>query len=257
MNLSSILGALVEPLGLLWLLSLAATVHLIRRRNYRGALYPATLAILVWVVGGTSLAGWLLASLERPYAPVDLARLPACDAVVMLGGGVRPSRHDPLGFDCTAMADRFLLGLELVRLQKAPVLVLGGGYRRGGDYGSVEVRLTKDWLGAWGLTNAAVLELGRCANTRVEAERLQVLAQQHHWQRVLLVTSAWHMKRAEAAFRNAGITVVPAACDFRGLRALQSREYQVRFLAIEKLEDLGCYIHERLGWLVYRWRGWV
>jgi len=257
MNLYSILGMLVEPLGLLWLMSLAATVYLVRRRNYRGALHPGALVILIWVVGGTPLAGWLLASLERPYAQVDLARLPTCDAVVTLGGGVRPSRPDPLGFDCTSAADRFLLGMELVRLRKAPVLVLGGAYRRDGDYGSVELPMAKDWLGAWGLTNAGVFELGACANTRVEAERCQVLAQQHQWQRILLVTSGWHMKRAEAIFKKAGFTVVPAACDFRGLRTLQRRKALIRYLNTERLDNLGCYIHERIGWLVYSWCGWI
>ena len=253
MNLSSLLGPLVEPLGWLWLASLVMAVHLVRRRDYRGALFPAALVLLVWVGAGTPLAGWLMGQLERPYAPVDLARLPTCDAVLTLGGGVRPSQHDPLGFDCTSAADRFLLGLELVRLRKAPVLVFGGGYQREGDHGPVEIRLTKDWLGAWGLTNVPVLELGRCADTHVEAERLQVLAQQHQWQRVLLVTSAWHMKRAEALFQKAGLTVVPVACDFRGLRAVRT----ARFLRVERLESLSCYIHEQVGWLAYRWRGWL
>jgi uncharacterized SAM-binding protein YcdF (DUF218 family) len=256
MNLSPILGPLVEPVGLLWLASLGATVYLIQRRHYRGALFPAAVTILLWGMAGTPLAAWLMAPLERPYAPVRLAQLPACDAVVSLGGGVRPSRSDPLGFDCTSAADRFFLSLELVRMRKAPALVLGGGHARVGPYGAVEVPLTQEWLKAWGL-NAAVFELGTCANTRVEAERFLALAQQQRWQRVLLVTSAWHMKRAQALFSRAGVAVVPVACDFRGLRTAEGGESQYRFLRSERLEDLGYYLHEQLGALVYRWRGWI
>jgi uncharacterized SAM-binding protein YcdF (DUF218 family) len=257
MTLFSIFGALLEPVGLLWLLSLLATIYLIRRHNYRGALYPGLLTLVLWIVANTLAPARLVASLERPYTEMDLDRLPKCDAVVVLGGGLKPSRCDPLGFDCTSASDRFVLGLELLRRQAAPALVLGGNYRRDGDLGSAELTLTQEWLRAWGSTNAAVFELGRCATTRVEAERLKDLAQQHGWHQVLLVTSAWHMKRAEAVFRRASFSVVPVACDFRGLRELERRGAPFRPFETERVESLGCYVHERVGWLIYRACGWI
>src|SRR5437870_768611 len=119
-----------EPIGVLWLLHLVAGIILIKKRQWRAARFPLLLAAVIWVCGGTPLPARLLASLERPYTRVKWSEVPACDAVVMLGGGHRPSQFDPLGFELTPSADRITTAWWLARSNKCKALVFGGGGRR-------------------------------------------------------------------------------------------------------------------------------
>lgn len=61
-----------------------------------------------------------------------------------------------------------------------------------------------------------VVTLGGVLNTREEAERSRELVERRGWKWVLLVTSAFHMGRAEATFRRAGVPVHPRAWAISG-----------------------------------------
>jgi uncharacterized SAM-binding protein YcdF (DUF218 family) len=250
------LSSWTEPLALIWLLALLLVLASVRRRHWRCAFMAALFAGLLWLAGGP-LGDHLLASLERPYAGVSAAQVPPADAVVMLGGVLRASRNDLLGFDLEDAADRVTTAAELIRLGKAPVLVLGGGASGGAPMPS-EGELVERWLGAWGLTNhATILRLGVCKNTRDEGERTAALFQERGWRRVILVTSAAHMRRGEGLFRKLGIPVTCVAGDFRGLSRLESGSQPWYCPTTGAVESLANYGHEQIGWWIYRLRGWA
>jgi uncharacterized SAM-binding protein YcdF (DUF218 family) len=73
--------------------------------------------------------------------------------------------------------------------------------------------------------------------------------------RIVLVTEAYHMLRAEKSFRKQGLEVVPAAC---GYRAYGSRVYIDRLLPgwepIAWNEDS---LHEGVGLIWYWLHGWI
>jgi uncharacterized SAM-binding protein YcdF (DUF218 family) len=251
------LGPLGEPLGMLWLVNLAAAGFLFWRRKWQGAIVLAVLAGLSSIIGSTSIPRRLLASLERPYVRSDSSNLPAGDAVIMLGGTHRPSQHDLFGFDLNHASDRAIMAMELLRQRKANALVVGGGtYTQNGKrLGAAP--LLQSWFSAWGYSGVPIICLENCNNTHQEAVRVQALAKEHGWQRVLLVTSAFHMPRAEAVFKKAGVPVTPVACDFRAVGIPPDVNYLGPVPKLQNFEELGLYAHEQLGWLLYRWRGWV
>lgn len=247
----------LEPLGFIWICLWIGTVLLWRRKQRLLALGCAAIAVLLFVFGCTPVPGLLLASLERPYIVKNLDDLPLCDAVVALGGGVQPSRHEAFGLDVKASGDRIVMAVELVRRGKAPNLVLGGATQRVDGMEYREADLTADWLAAWQVTGARVFNLDSCENTHDEALRTAALMKEHGWKRILLVTSAFHMRRAEAVFRTAGVPVVPVACDFQtDLSVLTGRSIQLvpRPGGFMKTE---LWFHEKVGWLIYRLRGWI
>jgi uncharacterized SAM-binding protein YcdF (DUF218 family) len=250
------LNALVEPIGFLWFLQMAAAAAMLYRRRRRPALAFAALALFVWLIGGSGLPDRLLGGLERPHVRDGLTGIPVCDAVVMLGGGHRHSEHDTFEMDLTAAADRAITAMELIRQRKAPVLVLGGNAYKLNGQRIVEAELLQRWFAAWQLTNAPVLNLGINANTHDEAVHTKALCSERGWQRVILVTSAFHMKRAEAVFRTAGVNVVTVACDFQTSCGEKTAEVNVIPRA-EGFQQLGLYLHEVYGWLYYRLRGWI
>lgn len=247
---------LALPLGLVWMLLVLAFVWRWVRRRRIEALLPGGLALALTVLGGTPLPAWLLASLERPHAGVDLEALPKADAVVMLGGLLRVSPHDVFGADFTQSIDRAVMAVELVRRGKAPALVLGGGQPRGAeDQG--EQGFLVPWIDAWGVKPAEVHDLGPCRDTRDEAIALDCLAGRHGWERILLVTSAGHMRRAAAVFEKHGIEVIRVAADFQGMAELGNPRLWSVVPRAGTLKLLDDYLYEIIGWQVYRSRGWV
>jgi uncharacterized SAM-binding protein YcdF (DUF218 family) len=252
------LAALVQPLGLVWLGLVFLTVRLVRRSQPVTALVPGALALALVAAGSTPGPAQLLGRLERPYLAGKLEDLPPADAVVVLGGGIRPSARAAHGLDLTDAADRIMTGVEVVRLGKAPNLVLGGATRTApGGREVSEPELTRQWLASWPLTGVPMFILPGCHDTHDEALGTLALLKDRHWKRVLLVTSAYHMRRAAAVFQTAGVPVVCVACDYQGRPG--GWEGWDWILAPQQgpLRQLELWLHEEIGWEYYRVRGWI
>ena len=248
---------LIEPIGLLWL-ALIVLAALLWRKRLRGfALANAALAVFIYIIGATPLPDALLRSLENPYVGVKLDALPACDAVVMLGGALDPSRHEVGGLHLTIAADRIVAALEMIRLGKAPVLVCGGSGVNVDGVEKVEADLFKKALIERRVPVPEIISLGHCANTRDEATRTHTLAQQRGWRRVLLVTSAAHLRRATATFRTLGIEVVPVPCNFFTTLSIQRTRSFIGIPRLVGFEKVAVWMHENIGWWDYRRRGWI
>ncbi|MFN0066094.1 MAG: YdcF family protein [Limisphaerales bacterium] len=253
------MASFVHPLGLLWLLLVATSAMLALRRRGLAAALGLAFAGLVWLGGQPPVAAWVIAPLERPYAAATIAAAPPADAVVVLGGSHRVSPADFQGLDLTCCADRLVTGVELARRGRARLLVLGGdGAPRPGQ--PPESARLRDWWRDWGLTNFTVETLGPVGNTRDEAVATATLARERGWTNVLMVTSALHLRRAEAAFRAAQVPVTPVACDFQVWRGPGGTPLPQRWTLVPQGEawaTLAAGLHERVGWWVYRGRGWL
>lgn len=255
--MKAIMDPLLEPLGMLWFGLAAATVWHLWRRRWRGAWFPGCLTVLLSLAGGFGISERLLMSLEAPYARPVLPPPPSADAIVMLGGNVTVSQHDLFGFQIRESGDRPLTAAELIRQGYAPVLVLGGGPHGPDRRGPTEAEMLLRWFTAWGRTDAPVVALGACLNTYEEAARTRALAQERGWHRIILVTSASHMKRAQAVFRKQGMEVEGVACDFVGHSYWEEARPFSPVPRIGSILALSLYTHEVLGWWVYRARGWL
>jgi uncharacterized SAM-binding protein YcdF (DUF218 family) len=196
----------------------------------------------------------LLASLEAPYPPLPAltaaqARARA-DAIVVLGGG-RSSNAPEYGDD-TVNADtlvRLRYAARLHRATKLPILVSGGsvfGEQR------TEADLMSEVLERDFGVNAKWIE-HRSRTTYENAAYAKALLAEAKIQRVLLVTSAWHMARAEWAFIEHSLVPVPAPTGYtmlsegdRGLLGVTPSGLGLR------LSSIG--LHERLGLFWYKTR---
>jgi uncharacterized SAM-binding protein YcdF (DUF218 family) len=253
---------LIEPIGFVWLCLLLSTALLWRKRERKLASATLALAAFVFVVGSTGLAGSLLGSLERPFAAVKVGELPPGDAVVLLGGGTEPSRYEANGIHFTPAGDRLNMALEMMRLRKAPALVLGGGGSDfDGDFLS-ESQIVAHWFE--GLQHAGVFDAGAqiiplppCLDTHDEAAGVRKLATQRGWRRILLVTSANHMRRAAALFRTQGLEVAPVPCNFLTTISTAPSAQGMSAPNCDGFEKIAIWMHEEVGWWEYRRRGWI
>lgn len=249
--------ALLAPVGLVWGTLLVLTALLWRRRQRGFATAAGALVIFITVIGSTSVPGKLLGSLERPYAGLQLEALPAADAVVLLGGGGEASRYEVAGVHLTVAGDRLAMAAELMRLGKAPVLLLGGNAGTLDRRLVIEADIVKNLLTHWGVPADAMLSLGGNADTHDEALKVRALAREHGWHRVLLVTSANHMRRAAATVRHVGVEVTPVPCNFLTSVSTAESPWVPAVPGTDGFVKMGIWLHEQVGWLIYRRRGWL
>ncbi len=261
---------LAEPLGAIWLFMALGALWLLWRRQWRCAVWLGVPALLLFIVGSTPVAETLVAGVEAGTVGGHLTGANGENragktedgggtVVLMLGGGYYVSDRDPYGFALCDAGSRVLTALELIRTEKASALVLGGSLPVPGRPGVTAPSLLERWVAAWGLARTAwvVTNLGICMNTRDEAVQFRKLEKAYRWRKVLLVTSALHIPRSVGLFRKQGIEVEPVACDFQAYGVPGARLSFSPFPRQRRFQMLGLYLHEKIGWWVYRARGWV
>ena len=92
---------------------------------------------------------------------------------------------------------------------------------------------------------------GTCENTHDEAYAVAMLARQHGWKTVILVSHPAHMRRAAATFESAGVHVLCSPCP--------EGRYDITSLSLpdDRLEAFRDWLHEALGYRIYQLRGWI
>ncbi|MCI0483462.1 MAG: YdcF family protein [candidate division NC10 bacterium] len=124
------------------------------------------------------------------------------EAIVVLGGGVMPD-----GVLSNSSMRRALHGILLHRKGLAPMLVFFGPM---GDGGPAEADVRAELARELGVSPGVILTAADAWTTREEALRGGALLQAKGVRRILLVTDAYHMRRARALFEQAGFEVVAA-----------------------------------------------
>ena len=167
---------------------------------------------LLWVSSTQVAAEFVLHSLELPYPPLSLEEIPTADAIVVLGGVTRGRVPGNGLTDLGGGADRIIHAARLFKAEKAPLLILSGGNAPG--YRS-EAEDMADILSLMGIPAENMLLETKSRNTQQNAIYTQKILQQQGIRNILLVTSASHMRRAEAIFTGIRIFVIPAATDYQ------------------------------------------
>jgi uncharacterized SAM-binding protein YcdF (DUF218 family) len=236
---------LLPPAGPLLLLALGAI--LAQRRKVIGI----TLALLgfaaLWLSSLEGVGNSLLRRLEPP--PVSKAALANATAIVVLGA-MRIHASPEYGEDTagTQALARLRYAARLARTTGLPILV-SGGKPYGGSLPEGEVMarvLLQDF-------NTPVKWIEDRSTTTAEnaAQSFAILQPLGHT-RIALVTSAWHMPRAERTFRKAGFDVVPAPTAYISRRESKLTDW---LPSAEGLYATRVSLWELLGMVWYKLRG--
>ena len=263
--LSKLLPLFAYPLGLGLLLQLAGLGTTARGRKRLGLGLSGAGLGLVWLFAMPFTSRQLIWGLEEQAAALTPAVIPPADAVVVLGGGLRPALAPRQGVEVNEAGDRLLTGLRLMRQNKAALLVASGGRVSftSGDPAPPEANSARALALELGVPAHRILLNPGSRTTAEEARDIGALGRQRGWRRVLLVTSAFHMPRSLASFRQrSGLTVIPVACDYQ----LPERKLYGTATAGSALLDLApaagalqmssVALKEHLGLLLYRLKGW-
>ncbi|MBD2766819.1 YdcF family protein [Hymenobacter sp. BT664] len=251
--LSKILDLVLLPT--VWLLALLLAALVARPpRNQRRWLVAA--AWLVLLGTNSALVNEALLAWERP--PVPLADLPAqADAAVLLTGVTKGSKspHDRVYLG--PGADRFTNALWLYRAGRVRCIIVSGGSGAVFSSGPTEADEMATLLRLSGVPAADILLEKRSRNTRENALfTKQLLAAHPDIRSLVLVTSAFHQRRALGCFAKAGLRPIPFPADFRTVdRSLKPNYWLVP--SPEALALWSLLVHELAGWVTYRAVGYL
>ena len=207
-------GKIVQEL--LWplnwcLLGLIAGYWLARRHRYiasRRAIVFSFLALAIpsLPIVSDSFVAWL----ESQHHAMPISAYPKAEAIVVLDGSIANLQW-PRSEEEEVGDSRLLPVVRLFRLGKAPLVVVTGGIPYRDRYGKVRSHAEDmaSFLVEWGIPRSAILLEDRSRNTQENAEMTAQILQERKNRSILLVTSAFHMRRSTAIFRNTGLMVQP------------------------------------------------
>lgn len=237
--------ALLPPLILILLL---AAGLILQRRRPRLATSLIVLATGALYALSTPWVGGLLQKSLEISAPLSPAQLQAADAIVVLGGGGRIAAAE-YGSDTLKgiSLERLRYAAHLHRASGLPILASGGNPHGGTlSEGRIMQHILQNEYGIsprW-IEDAA---LTTWDNARLSAPLLKA----QNIQRIVLVTHAWHLRRAAPLFESQGLKVIPAGIQFSGARIDSILDL---LPTPAGLRDSSFALHEWLGILWYKLR---
>lgn len=201
----------VLPLGITFILFLAGAV--LRRR------FLCWCAMVVlWVTAMPVTGDFVMRAAEGWEVRRIAGEMPKADAIVVLSGGLILAPGNPPVSELQNV-NRFLGGIELYRAGRAPLLVFTGGRVPWRPLAEPEGQIMIASAVDLGIPKEHMLTTDKVVNTAEEAAAvtalLESLVSVSEPPRILLVTSAYHMRRSLLLFRRHNLEVIPFPVDFQ------------------------------------------
>tara|TARA_B110000008_G_C16838792_1_gene511751 strand:+ start:229 stop:969 length:741 start_codon:yes stop_codon:yes gene_type:complete len=156
----------------------------------------------------------LIFYLEKDYSPQNLSTLNEANAIVVLSGMVKTIKTESgFNYEFNGAIDRILAGIELFKNNKAPLIILTRG-KVPWQIGLPEGEYLKNFSIKHGVPRANILLTEKVQNTDQEAKSVRKILKSDNI-KVILVTSAFHMPRAQKVFEATNIKVIPYAVDYK------------------------------------------
>lgn len=248
--LAKIGGWLALPPGLLVvLLVLGGLLWAWGYRRTGGGLVAAA-TLLLYLLSTAPVGRALLQPLERRFGEPPPAALRRCEAVAVMGGGVRPGPR--LG-EVRLSGSSTLRALEALRLWRRlglPIVLSGSAVW---GQGPPSAELMAGLLAGLGVPRDRLITETRSRNTYQNGLRTRGIARRRGWNTLCAVTSAYHLPRTVAVFAELGLDAVPVPADFRAPGG-GGPGWLGLVPTIGHLEASAAALHEYVGLLYYRLR---
>jgi len=191
----------------------------------------------------------LISYLEKDYILQDTSAIDKADAIVVLSGMINTIKvNDKFKYEFGSAVDRILSGINLIKDNRAPLLILTRG-QLPWSKGIPEGEYLKDFAIKLGVPEESILLTDNVQNTDQEAKSVKKLLNSND-AKVILVTSAFHMPRAKKVFEASNIKVIPFAVDFK------SSNIKLTFMGFipsaKSFSGTSYFVKEIIGRLYYR-----
>ncbi|MEY4042180.1 MAG: hypothetical protein RL233_1711 [Bacteroidota bacterium] len=250
---SKILSFLLKPL--FWLVLLLVLLLLPRFANKRRRIVLIALGIL-FVTGNSVLINEMALLWEPlPYQVNGKMDMPKARVCVILGGysGFDHERNR-MGF--SNASERFFTPLKGMINQTVDTVILTGGSASVISKKYYESIYAKNLMKEFGIKENRIFIDAKSRNTYENAiETKRILDSLQVTDSVILITSAFHMNRAEACFQKAGVKFIPYPVHYIGNA---TRDYDIEAFLVPSagaINDFQTMFREWIGIISYKMTG--
>ncbi len=252
--LSKLLSILIKPATYVLLFLFAS--FLIKNEVWKKRLRWMTLLIFLLFSNGAIFNECLLLW-EKPAILInDLEN--DYEVAVVLGGTTDAKRqpNDRLFFNCGA--DRVTHALNLYHSGKVRKILFTGGNAKLFEDPNRDNSPIFDFYVMCGVAPEDIIIESASINTRENAAFVKQLIEKNDRNgKVILITSAFHMRRAEACFKKAGLNVSGFSTDFKSALPEDRFAFGSFIPSIEVLSFWNFLIKEWVGYAVYWMAGYI
>lgn len=203
----------------------------------------------LWICAMPYFSGTLIGLLENDYPPIAARKLPNADVIVLLGGAIRGKASEETLADMSGLGDRVLFAVTAFNASKAPLILVTGGAPEGDDSEAMQIR---EILVALGVPHDKIVLETRNRDTLDNRLYMPEKLRSIGAESVLLVTSAFHMRRALWVFEPLDVNVYAAPTDHQVLPGGDDAPSPLSFLPSVKALQLTTWaFHEGIGYLYY------
>jgi uncharacterized SAM-binding protein YcdF (DUF218 family) len=222
--LSRIFSEFLSPF--LWIIILIVISLFLKKPKWKKRLQIAAFVILI-VFSNPLLYRLCLSAWEKGLFPASSMAGKADIAVVM--GGMASFQESTGRIRFNGSADRLFQALELYKKGYVKKIVISGGNPLLLRKERPESAFLKSYLLLIGITESDVFTEERSRDTRENASYTAQLFRENGWEkRIVLVTSAFHSRRARFAFEREGFQVTPYDADpTKSIRPVNLKEVLV------------------------------
>jgi uncharacterized SAM-binding protein YcdF (DUF218 family) len=206
--LNKLLPYLVYPITIIILLLIWAAIS--KKR------LPIILALVIVIVTSLPIVSHrMVAYLDGQERKKSIEDIFFADSIVILGGmigpimtkqGVEYEWSDP---------DRFFGGIQLLKAGKANNIIFTGGVLPWQKNIQPEGQVLAKFAEELGIPSSQIIVTKDVENTTDEAKAVREILTQNNANKIILVTSAFHMPRASKLFQNEGLEVQIYPVDYK------------------------------------------
>ena len=238
--LHKILPLIFSPLFLIIILII--TGYILKKRKI------SLIAIVILIICSLPIvSNKLIYFLEINNKHLKPSEINNADAIVVLSGMVRVvENNNKILYEFSEAVDRIFAGIDLLKNNKAPVIILTRGTLPWSK-GMPEGEYLKKIAIKYGVPEKNIILTDRVQNTNQEAKSIKKILNKNNSE-IILVTSAFHMKRAKKIFKSNNIKVIPYPVDFRA-----SKKFKLLDLipSAGSFNNTSYFVREMIGRIYY------
>jgi len=205
-------ASLVLPPGI-FIILLAFLTFYLARYSFKISVAVGIGTLIFYLMCTGFVADKTMGWLENKCPPPSLNEVEKGDIIIMLGGGAIQDSQDVDGEGtlCASPANRLLTAVRLHKMLDLPILLSGGQvYADSGAEALIALRI----LQTLDVPPEKILVEGKSINTTQNAIFSAQILRDKNFHKPILVTSAFHMRRAVLNFQQQGFEVIPYPSDF-------------------------------------------
>ena len=206
--LNKLLPYLVYPITIITFLLIWAAIS--RKR------LPVILALVLLIITSSPIVSHqMVAYIDGQERKKIVEDMDVADSIVVLSGMIVPIKtKQGIAYEW-GDPDRFFGGIELIKAGKAKNIIFTGGILPWQKNIQPEGQILAKFAEDFGIPSSQIIVTGDVENTRDEAKAVREILTKNNTNKVILVTSAFHMPRASKLFLKEGIEVQTYPVDFK------------------------------------------